>query len=544
MVRLTKSAQRLELTAPAYSLTFDRERPWTVTLGTGTGEPLADLFVASSVDTSLGRDDLDRPGEPELSRQGTVTTVTFRSRSACWDQKVYQLCCTDGELTYQVAVSGKGRVDQVHYLQGTLASDAARLGLGPSRFRAGYERPYGDLARGSRPHFGAYFSPRPTAAERDLRLPVEEDSIDLCDDPLRHGGCDSFLPALWGTAWELPDGPWTAVGLAPEPAALQFGAFRYRGGSSFGFDLDYGGRVAVEGTWQAPPLLFTFGARDVYGAFRGQVAALEGRGLVHFPDGPFPAWWAGPVYDTTAQQCWLARGREMQAQNTLANALDALALLEQQGLRPGTICLGPGWQDDTGRPDPLRWPDLAGFIARQHEAGRKVVLTWTLFGRLRLHPTVARQTVAPDGLDADGLRLIDLAPPDGSTGTLRSHLAAVRAAVREVKPDALIVAPTVNPYFADLVDMVPLGGLWSDRHSVVSLLRHRAALARLVSPHWHLAVEDRHAPNLEAWREVVQLQPELGVPWLGCVEGLEQCAAPLEPADLRTVAERWQIAGW
>jgi alpha-glucosidase (family GH31 glycosyl hydrolase) len=85
-------------------------------------------------------------------------------------------------------------------------------------------------------------------------------------------------------------------------------------------------------------------------------------------------------------------------------------------------------------PDPLRWPDLKGFIERQHDAGRRVLLwiaTWLQeglpkewcihSGRIPLvadptNPAYRRfladqvhQLLSPKGYDADGFKIDQLA---------------------------------------------------------------------------------------------------------------------------------------
>jgi hypothetical protein len=91
--------------------------------------------------------------------------------------------------------------------------------------------------------------------------------------------------------------------------------------------------------------------------------------------------------------------------------------------------------------------------------------------------------------------------------------------------------------------MVPLGGLWSDRRSVAAAVRHRAALARLVGRHWLLAVTDRHAPGINAWREVIELQAGLGVPVLSYARCLDQTGEPLESEDFALVRRVWMESG-
>ena len=546
MVRMSKSSSSLELSTAAYAVVFDREKPWLVTVKSGTGAEVARLFLGSAVDTTVGRDELLSVEAPTLNRSGDITEVVFRGASTRWDSKQYIFCCLESEVAYRVEVTGRGRLETCRLLSASLRSDLRTLGLGESRFRGGYQRPYGDLSRGSIPRFNSYFTARPTAAERDQRPVWESDVIDLVDDPLRHGGCDSFLPAPWCWALEPGDGePWTGLGLAPEPDALAFGAVSLRAQSRFGIDLAYGGRVQVDGHWSSPELLFTFGARDADLAIKQQVAALASRGLVQCPTIAPHAWWPSPVFDMAGQQAWQAGAQPPEAESTLANTLDALALLGQAGLEPGVLWLGPGWMGQAyGMPDPLRWPDLAGFIARQHQEQRHVVLPWPLYGDGvpdddAAVAELAAKAVHPEGFDADGLRVSAVAPPDGSVGRLLARMAAVRAAIKHAKPDALLIAPTINPYFAHLVDMVPLGSLHSDRRSILPMIRHRAELARLASPGWLVAVSDLGSPSIEAWQELVTVQGALGVPVLAHAEGLPVPREPLSREDLALVVEEW-----
>ncbi len=541
MVRLQKSSQRMELATDAYTLSFDKERPWYIQVSTSAGLPVAELFVGSSVDTVHARDDLEACGPPFLSRDAEATVVTFRSRSSCWAEKRYVFACREHEVSYRVEVTGQGRLSRCHLWCGSLPEDATRLLLGENCFRPGFERPYRDLSRGSRAQFETYYSARPTAAERDLRMVWEDDEVDLNDDPTRNGGLDAFLPGLWAIAVELaPEQPWVAMGLAPEPHELEFQRFSYRGGVRFGFEIDYGGAVQVTDEWRSPALVITFGGRDVYGACRTQVAAVEARrGPVAEP-GYVPSWWRRPVFDGTGHQARLARGGAIEVACTEAAYTDALARLEQAGLDPGVVWIGPGWWATAGAltAEAGRWPDLRGFVAAQHARRRRIILTWPLLDDRGALPEVVRQALSPDGLDADGLRLVWPASPSVTVAHLLTRLRELREAARSVKPEALMVAPVANPYFAGLVDQVTLGALWTDRRSVAAMLRHRLHLARLASPHWLLAVEHRHAPGREAWREAVELQSKLGVPVLAYADALDSGEA-LDSDDLRAVARSW-----
>ena len=532
MVKMSRSARQLEVNAPAYRLTYEADRPSLFRLETGTGVLVGDFHLASAVDADQ-RDEVRRPGPPEVIRHESGLRIVWPGQSTVWDAKRYELLCHDAGVDYRVSVSGSGTVRCCRYLHGLSAEDMARLDFGPSAFRAGYERPYRDLARGSRPAWPDYCTARPTAADRDLRPWWEDDEIDAVDDPARHGGLDSFLPGLWAEALEFGrEQPWVIAGLAPEADQLQFDSFAFRGGARCGFELTYPLGVRVKTDWTSPALSFQFGARDSYHGWRTFVDRLETAGLVSFPQVEAPAWWSRPVLDLS--------GRDQAAAEAI------LRRVTRRGLDPGVVWLGSEWRQSEAE----AWPDLDGFIAARRGEGREVVLSLPLWpdevGRFWSADELA-VLLEPAGLDAAGLRLTDPAPPAAGTPSelagfeaVRAALRAVREAAGELRPDALVIAPTVNPYFAELVDMVPLGSLWSDRTVVEPTLRHRAVLARLCSPSWLLAVGDWHAPCLAAWREAATLAPQLGVPVLSQVEELTATHEALADDDLVDVITAWE----
>ncbi|MBI5832526.1 MAG: hypothetical protein HZB16_09500 [Armatimonadetes bacterium] len=555
MVRVQKSARKLELSGPAYCLAFDADRPWVVSLAAGTGRPVFELFLGSSVDTLTGRDELQPAGAPFLTREGADTLVaTYTTRSSRWGVKRYVFACRDADIEYWVEVEGSGRITTCRLFQGFLARDVDMLGLGASYFRPGYERPYRDLARGSRCLAESIVTARPNAAERDAVRTWEDSEIDLTDDPSRHGGLDSFLPAPWAFAFDLGAGqPWALAGLAPSRTQLGFTSFAFRGGETIGFELNYPS-LDVSGKWRSPGLVFNIGARDEEAALRAYVDCLRRRDLCTDERPPAPDWWRGPIFDGSGEQHALQGSGAVEDECTQAVYRDALALLRTQGLNPSQVWLGPGWlaDDNAGRPDPARWPNLKEFVSEQHHEGRRVVVSWPLRLKAPAHlghdplsmnyrrwiDELLGDLLRPDGLDVDGLRICDNGWPDGQW--LHDMLTFVRGSARAVKPEALIVAPTVNPCYAHLVDMVTLGSLWSDRRSVADAVRRRALLARSTHPDWLLAVQDLHAPGRDAWREVIELGPKLGVPVLSYARHLEQTGESLDPEDFDLVRRMWR----
>ena len=231
-----------------------------------------------------------------------------------------------------------------------------------------------------------------------------------------------------------------------------------------------------------------------------------------------------PIYcgwgDQVSTSMWLEGiGHEMRANAYCIQGLYErwIKRLEEAEVPFGTIIIDAGWSPPgTMVPLTAQWPDLKGFIARQHAAGRKVLLwiaTWLSDGLpaewcvhvngTRLiadasHPDYrkflqqrVRDLISPDGLDADGFKIdqlafspsrrqprgriyldkfIDVDPPAEPIKTagpgwgvelLHQLQHDIYSAAKEVKPDSLITSSTVHPYFHDTFDMVRLHDMGS-----------------------------------------------------------------------------------
>src|SRR5690606_36528052 len=104
-----------------------------------------------------------------------------------------------------------------------------------------------------------------------------------------------------------------------------------------------------------------------------------------------PEWWLRPSYcgwgDQVSMSMWLEGvGPERRANAYCTQGLYErwIRRLDEADVPIGTVTIDAGWSP-TGvwEPDEERWPDLRGFIARQHERGRKVLLwiaTWLCDG--------------------------------------------------------------------------------------------------------------------------------------------------------------------
>jgi len=268
----------------------------------------------------------------------------------------------------------------------------------------------------------------------------------------------------------------------------------------------------------------------------------------------------------------------------------------------GTITVDAGWSPaGVWQPDPVRWPDLRGFVDRQHAAGRRVLLwiaTWLQEGlpdnwcayvdgkRLVAnpnHPAYRRflrrnvtQLLSPDGFDADGFKIDQLAyVPDETTTRSGEHFGRsfqvpaphgriemsgaswgcellyklqkdIYRAAKTAKPDALITSSTVHPYFHDTFDMVRLHDTGRvGNGSVLEAMRPRADLARASLPHHPIDADDWIPYDYDEWLHYTCNSHVLGVPCIFYSERFvrsfqeQPTVLPVRRRDLQQIAAAW-----
>lgn len=323
-----------------------------------------------------------------------------------------------------------------------------------------------------------------------------------------------------------------------------------------------------------------------------------------------PDWWRRPIYcgwgDQVTISQWLEGvGPEFRALPYCTQGLYErwIRRLEKARIPIGTITIDGGWSPaGVWQPNTERWPDLRGFIRRQHEAGRRVLLwlaTWLwdglpdefcLFaGKTKLcadptHPVYnsllrarVRELVSPDGYDADGFKIDQLSfspsekklhggPRFGLAGHIRgSHPKitdpAIRTwgcdllyrfqreiarAARSAKPEVLISSSTVHPYFHDTFDMVRLHDMGHVAQDIFEAMGARANLAKAALPGKPIDTDDWVHSNYNLWKRYTAGSTKIGVPCIFYAERfmlnwLKEPATSLIPeSDLRKIGDAWR----
>ena len=534
---------------------------------------------------------------PRWQRHPHGLEITVSASSSRWARKVVRLVCHRDRVELSVHVVLPPGAEPARLSEVTLLGGRGLLGSGAC----------GTFRTAAR--FAAYLSPTPTEPVQVVRPAGIPSTLGVVGDatPGRLNAVFSPPPLCWAlgrmprsSAVDVPPGPWLGMSLEAPVERLTFTTAAYEpldGG--FLLRLDYEGHTGVEHEFTSPLLVLRPAASPAEAVERYR-DALQARGWAPASarGQDQPAWWSRPIFCGWGAQCARApeatrEGRTRgPAGTTVTRAADLsrqdvydelLATLAGAGVDPGTVVVDDRWQAQYGAAtvDDTQWPDLRGWVATQHRAGRRVLLWWKAWDpeglpasecvtdpsgrpvavdvnssayRARLGRTV-QLLLGPDGFDADGFKVDftqrapsgeSLRATPGPWGIAGVHalLGALHGAAKATKPDALVVAQTPHPSFADVCDMVRLNDLLErapdgSRVDVVEQLRFRAAVARAALPGHLVDTDQWPMPSREQWHGYTAAQGLLGVPALYYVEGIDTSGEPLTREDLVAVARSW-----
>jgi hypothetical protein len=563
---------------PRYSVSVDERRCYATVTG-ADGRLWAQLRLLSSVDCVDGPDETVAVTAVEQGPVGDGYRILVTAESSRWESRRTELTCRSDSISVRTVVSGGGRPTFVHLL-------------------GGWHPPAGFRPSGS--GLGAVVSPNPDHPSRLVRPAVEPATIGVVGEGGDPGvGHWLFTPAPWCLAVTRdrprqptdspagePDGvEWAALGLVA--GAGNFTQLHYLPVTDgFSLRVDYEGHTPVDGTFEAPEVVLLFGEGDAYAALARHREELLRRGVVAERSSPVARWWLRPVFCGWGAQWEMFRRTgtppsELATQQVYDRLLGTLA---EHGVRPGTVTVDDKWQREyaTCRPDPVKWPDLGGWIARRHAAGQRVLLWWKAWdpegapesacvrdarGRpVALdpdHPDAAalitdavEYMLGRDGLAADGLK-VDFTARTPSGLALRHHgphwgaallhrlLELVYRAAKAARPDALVVTHTPNPAFADVTDMLRLNDAVmldapDPSTDVVAHLAYRAAVVAAACPGVPVDTDGWAMPDRAQWRRWLAVAPRLGVPSLYYADTV--AGEPLCDADYAVIRASWESA--
>jgi hypothetical protein len=511
------------------------------------------LSLLSALDTTGG---VDETLELLDAREEGDALVVERV-SSLWDRAWLELRHAGDALEVHTCVRGRGALTEVQLLGGRSAIPGA---------------PLGRMLSGS--PFPTLFSPNPEDGAAPFR-PAAAGAVTGVvgeGEPGRAHWLFTPAPLFWALG---DDGDWVDVGVAAPLEQLRFAEVRWEAAAKgFSLRLDYDGRTRVDGEFRAPVLVLTPGG-DPWEGLRRHRADLAARGAApSIAPREQPAWWSEPIFCGWGAECWLekAHGGLARDYSTQENYDAFLARLAEHGVDPGTIVLDDKWQATYGRnePDPAKWPDLRGWIARQHDLGRHVLLWWKAWDPEGLAPELCLRNAAGvpvaldpnnpaardelarivtemiEGLGADGFKVDftartpsgrGLQGGDGAWGIALLHdlLRVFYAAAKAAKQDALVITHTPHAAFVDVTDMIRLNDVVSGV-DLVEQMEFRAAVVRAAVPELPIDTDDWRAPNKRQWRAYLERKRAIGVPSLYYASHIDATGEELDDEDYAAIA--------
>jgi hypothetical protein len=620
------SGGRLSITTDAAATVVTGER-YRLTVPAGSADAyLADvdgtvwtrLLLTASVDRVDAAD--ERFGRVEISTRdtGEFFELTATQASSAWRVERTVLECRPGEVRVRVEVEGSGWIADVTLLGGRaiLPSGAAGVFRSSIGFRSVFlptpTRPVAFLRPSSAPaqlgvvgdadpgRLNAVFSPPPLCFGFGRSDDMASEAV-LAETSVSPGAAEQWLAAH--LAAPVEECGFTT--LAYEPLD---GGYLFR--------LRYEGHTPAREGWTSPEIVLrpVGGPLDAIVALRDDLVAHGwASDLAGSATAAAPAWWREPLFCGWGAQCaaaiadWpdpveaaTARGWDpwlnpVRPPSLPTSALSSsarydgwLALLEQNGLEPGTVVIDDRWQKHYGRNDvdESQWPDLKGWIARQHARGRRVLLWFKAWapdglpaelcirtadgepvcadpGNPEYRALLAEQVrwmLGEDGLDADGFKVdftqrgpsgVSLqgspATEDGGWGVAALHtlLRTLHDAAKAAKPDAMVIAHAMHPAFGGVEDVLRLNDMQERDESgrlvpIALQARVRAAIATAALPRHPIDTDQWPMPDHAEWAAYVDVQPELGIPALYYLESIDNSGESITAADLEHVARSWR----
>lgn len=578
---MTSRSDRSTIQGDTYSLSWRTgpngiARSPYLELADAAGERWMRLCALSSIHTATARDESMLLSEPEVAEGPDAVTLTIRTESTAWDERILELRCTADAVELTLQASGTGRLQDVTVIggDGVLPTGAA------GTFRSGFDAK-------------SLYVPSPTEPVAFVRPVWSAASLGVVGDadPGRLNGIFSPPPLALAFGrdpvtdpFTPGEGPWLAAWLRASVDELRFTTLRFDPVDDGGLvRLAYEGHTRVEGTWRSPTLVLQPVASPAE-ALTGYRDDLVARGYAPASDKPSQPWWLEPIFCGWGAQ--VARGGAPAPDLCRQEIYDEfLQTLASASLDPGTIVIDDRWQAEygTAEPDADAWPDMRGWIAAQHAAGRKVLLWWKAWdpaglpadecvtdaaGRpvavdpgspaylARLDAIVAR-LLSPDGLDADGFKvdftqrtpsgsMLRSAPDgDGVWGIAALHrlVARLHRAATDVKPDALVITHTVHPSFGDVADMIRTNDVLEHDTggspvSVAAQLRARYEIVAATLPEHPVDTDQWPMPNRDEWLDYARNQAHFGVPALYYLERVGE-NEPIDVEHLAEIARVW-----
>ena len=122
---------------------------------------------------------------------------------------------------------------------------------------------------------------------------------------------------------------------------------------------------------------------------------------------------------------------------------------------------------------------------------------------------------------------------------LKKQYSIIYDEAKKIKPDALIIGNSPNPYFADVIDILRLNDIHDKDEEIVKRMAHRAKVSRIACPGWLIDTDNWPVPNRKVWMEYMREQPKLGIPLMYSFENIYTSKENITDDDYEEIRQIW-----
>jgi hypothetical protein len=514
-------------------------------------------------------------------------------RSTQWKSARVELREVGKAWEIGLTVTGKGTIDIISFLEGALAERVPHPENTMTMVRHN-RMPPRHYGRATPVWYKRIFNPQPESRSGPWLDPLDPTRITAAGTFGPDIYDTYFSPGIWCYVLDLGEGRGVlSLGLVAEPGTEHFHTFGYRGGTHFGLTLEYDGKLAVDGEFSSPRLRIAW-TQDADSALVDYVQYLrDSKRVVSTAGKTIPAWWRKPSFcGWGSQVAWARLASEKKltmfdqgpvetsagGYGTQAVYEKMISLLDEHRLPYGTLIIDWGWSQSMCMPviDKDKWPDLPGFIRREHEKGKKVLLWLGCWNAAKLPKEYLMDCdnglkaavdpmrpafrddlkkaiaylIGPD-VDADGFKIDFTGDVPRGAGyrpygplwgmeMLLDYVRLIHNSLKAAKPDAMMMTHCGNPHFSDITDVLRLNDLFFDKLDIRDEMAFRARMAKIACPEWPIDCDGDPFNSPESWLQYHLFQPEIGTPSMYDLTNTSGSTAPIPREYVAQVREVWE----
>ena len=505
------------------------------------GASIATLPGLSTLNQLDRIEKLDHVKLVQMIAENNRAQIILTADSSCWNKRTFYWSFTPTNISFYHTAEGQGRLGQCFFFSRNNLVDGA----------ISIEN---DIHYNCRINLTNYFTPwvrLSSLSDFDVINPGSAGLTEWNQNLL-------FAPCPLMFAF-YKQNTYVGIGLGCKPGSYNFRALEYSGSKIGGasFYVDYLGYQEINGFISTPAVAMHFGY-DRYDVLKQHIAWTDLEGYSTKRKYENADWHREPVFCSWAEQGVAAaeQGVYTNSACTQQNFENWINILEERQIPASTLIIDEKWQKQYGtfEIDVEKWPDMKGFVAKQHDKGRHVLLwapgyhteglpaEWCSkdpsgkikfanpFNRgyeafLREKLTYLVKEVGVDGFKEDwfgGTAAVPGYTDYGPHGIelLRKFQTILFESAHQVKPDAMIQTQTPNPLFRDCSDVLRLNDIYCSTRMVSRMMQNRARIAKIAG--WEVIdCDNASSTTADEWFDYMQKQILLGTPSLYCLTRTE-----------------------